>query len=68
ILSTPQNRIGKIPLTPAHVREFSLDEFRSYCAQQFEVEKVIGLKAGTIYFDDDPVGSNSLIFLRKPAR
>jgi 2-polyprenyl-3-methyl-5-hydroxy-6-metoxy-1,4-benzoquinol methylase/spore coat polysaccharide biosynthesis protein SpsF (cytidylyltransferase family) len=65
ILSTPQNRIGHIPLTPAHVREFSLDELRSDCARHFEIEKIIGLKAGTVYFDDDPIGANSVIFLRK---
>jgi 2-polyprenyl-3-methyl-5-hydroxy-6-metoxy-1,4-benzoquinol methylase len=67
ILSTPQNRIGHIPLTPAHVREFSLAELRARCATRFTVEKVIGLKAGTIYFDDDPLGANSVVFLRKAA-
>lgn len=65
ILSTPQSSIGDIPLTPSHVHEFSLDELRSHAAEHFDVEKVIGLKAGTIYFDDDPVGTNSMIFLRK---
>ncbi len=65
ILSTPQNSIGHIPLVPVHIREFSLEEFRSYGARHFDVQKVIGLKAGTIYFDDDPVGSNSMIFLQK---
>jgi 2-polyprenyl-3-methyl-5-hydroxy-6-metoxy-1,4-benzoquinol methylase len=65
ILSTPQSSIGHIPLTPSHVHEFSLAELRSHGSERFEIEKVIGLKAGTIHFDDDPVGSNSMIFLRK---
>jgi len=64
VLSTPQNRMGHIPLTPAHVHEFSLDELRYCCRRHFKIEKVIGLKAGTIYFEDDPVGANSMIFLR----
>jgi len=66
ILSTPQNSIGRVPLTPAHLREFSLGELRSACGQHFKVEKLIGLKAGTIHFEDDPVGANSMIVLRKP--
>ncbi len=65
IVSTPQNRIGRIPLTPAHIHEFSLDELRTRCASHFNVESVLGLKAGTIYFEDDPVGANSMIFLRR---
>jgi 2-polyprenyl-3-methyl-5-hydroxy-6-metoxy-1,4-benzoquinol methylase len=65
ILSTPQNSIGHIPLTPAHVHEFRLDELRADCTRHFEVEKLIGLKGGTVHFDDDPIGTNSVIFLRK---
>jgi 2-polyprenyl-3-methyl-5-hydroxy-6-metoxy-1,4-benzoquinol methylase len=65
ILSTPQNSIGHIPLTPAHVHEFRLDELRADCSRHFEVEKIIGLKGGTVHFDDDPIGTNSVIFLRK---
>ena len=65
ILSTPQNSIGHIPLTPAHVHEFRLDELRTDCARHFEVEKIIGLKGRTVHFDDDPIGTNSVIFLRR---
>ncbi len=64
ILSTPQNRLGRVPLTPAHVHEFTLDELRACCERHFTVEKVLGIKAGTIYFEDDPIGTNSMIFLR----
>jgi 2-polyprenyl-3-methyl-5-hydroxy-6-metoxy-1,4-benzoquinol methylase len=65
ILSTPQNSIGHIPLTPAHVHEFRLDELRAACVRHFTIEKIIGLKGGTVYFDDDPIGTNSVIYLRK---
>jgi 2-polyprenyl-3-methyl-5-hydroxy-6-metoxy-1,4-benzoquinol methylase len=65
ILSTPQNCIGHIPLTPAHVHEFTLDELRADCARHFQIEKIIGLKAGTVHFEDDAIGTNSVIFLRK---
>lgn len=65
ILSTPQNAIGHIPLTPAHVHEFTLEELREDCARHFAIEKIIGLKGGTVHFDDDPIGTNSVIFLRK---
>ena len=67
ILSTPQNALGHIPLTPAHEKEYSLQEFRLLCGRHFQIEKIIGLKAGTIYFDDDPVGGNSMAILRKNA-
>ena len=65
ILSTPQNSIGHIPLTPAHIHEFTLDELRSCCGRHFAIEKIIGLKGGTVHFDDDAIGTNSVIFLRK---
>ena len=68
ILSTPQNSLGHIPLTPAHLREFSLDALKACCGCHFTIEKIVGLKAGTIYFDDDPVGSNTMMFLRKRER
>jgi hypothetical protein len=65
ILSTPQNSIGHIPLTPAHIHEFSLDELRVDCSRHFNIDGIIGLKAGTVHFDDDSIGANSVIFLRK---
>lgn len=67
ILSTPQNGIGHIPLTPSHEVEYDLDQFRALCAGRFEVRQIIGLKAGTISFPDDPVGANSMAVLRKAA-
>lgn len=65
ILSTPQSSMGHIPLTPSHEKEYGLEEFASICGRHFHVERVIGLKAGTIFFDDDPIGSNSMAILRK---
>jgi 2-polyprenyl-3-methyl-5-hydroxy-6-metoxy-1,4-benzoquinol methylase len=65
ILSTPQSALGHIPLTPAHVHEYGLEELRILCSKYFEVEEIIGIKAGTIHFQDDSTGSNTMIFLRK---
>ncbi len=65
ILSTPQNCIGHIPLTPSHEKEYSLEEFTSLCGRYFHIERIIGLKGGTVFFDDDPVGANSMAILRK---
>ena len=59
VLSTPQNRLGHIPFTPAHEREFTLDEVTAIVGEQFALEERIGLKAGTIWFPDDPVGTNT---------
>ncbi len=66
ILSTPQNRLGHIPLMPAHHHEFSLEELTELVAPRFEVLSRIGLKAGTIWFEGDPVGNNSFFVCRRP--
>lgn len=65
ILSTPQNALGHIPVNPQHHIEFSLEGIISLCARFFEIEKIIGIKQGCIYFDDSPIGSNTILFLRK---
>ena len=64
ILSTPQNRFGKIPITPSHLIEFSLTELLNLCKEFFSIEKVIGFKAGKIYFDNDPIGTNTFLIAR----
>lgn len=71
LLSTPQNRLGHIPFTPAHEHEFSLDELTELVGAHFEIVQRIGLKAGTIWFEGDPVGTNSFFVCRRigePAR
>lgn len=65
-LSTPQNSLGHIPTTSDHLHEFSLDEIRVIVGEFFSIEKIIGIKQGTIFFDDDPVGSNTFIVAKKP--
>ena len=65
ILSTPQNSLGHIPVNSQHLREFSLEEITALCSDNFEVEKVIGIKQGRIVFQDDPKGQNTFIVCRK---
>ncbi len=65
VLSTPQNRMGRIPLTSCHVREYSLSELLDLCRQYFAVVKVIGIKAGRIVVPDDPYGMNTVLVCTK---
>ncbi len=64
ILSTPQNSYNGICINPEHLYEYSLDEFSTCVSNYFEIQKIIGLKAGRIYFDDDPIGANTMIFAK----
>jgi glutamate-1-semialdehyde 2,1-aminomutase len=64
LLSTPQSRLGRIPFTPAHEHEFSLEELTDIVGERFEILQRIGLKAGTIWFEGDPVGTNSFFVCR----
>lgn len=61
ILSTPQNLLGHIPITPDHDREFSVGELTDVVGQFFSIKKSIGIKQGTIFFDDDPIGVNTFM-------
>lgn len=65
IISTPQNCIGFIPITAVHLREYSLDDFVDICSKYFEVETIIGLKAGRIIVPGDPIGTNTMLVCRK---
>lgn len=65
ILSTPQNRLGDVPFTPAHEHEFSLGELTDLVGAHFEIVERIGFKAGTIWFAGDPVGANSFFIARR---
>jgi 2-polyprenyl-3-methyl-5-hydroxy-6-metoxy-1,4-benzoquinol methylase len=67
LISTPQNRLGRIPITSEHVREFSLKEISDLASRKFILENLVGIKAGTIWFENDPCGSNTIIVARKPA-
>lgn len=64
ILSTPQNSQGKIPINSCHIIEYSLKELITLVSEYFSIEKVIGIKAGTISSTDDPIGTNSILICR----
>lgn len=66
IMSTPQNSMGHIPVNSQHLREFSLDEIKALCSENFELVKIIGIKQGRVVFEDDPKGQNTFIVCRKP--
>lgn len=65
ILSTPQNSSSSQCVNPVHLYEYSLNEIRAIISGYFEIERIIGLKAGKIYFEDDPIGANTVIFAKK---
>jgi len=65
ILSSPQNAIGHIPVNPWHIQEYTLEDLQKMVSKYFVVDKVIGLKQGTIYFDNDPVGTNTVLICHK---
>lgn len=66
ILSTPQNSMGQVPVNSQHLREFSLEEITTLCADKFEIVKTIGIKQGRVVFENDPKGQNTFIVCRKP--
>jgi 2-polyprenyl-3-methyl-5-hydroxy-6-metoxy-1,4-benzoquinol methylase len=61
ILSTPQNAQGRIPINPEHVREYSLEELCDRLEEYFDIRDAFGLKAGTIHYDGDHLGSNTFL-------
>lgn len=61
ILSTPQNSHGFIPICAEHIREFSYIDLKNLISDFFEIQEFIGIKSGRIYFDNDPIGSNSFV-------
>ena len=66
ILSTPQSSYGKIPVVPEHLIEFSLEELKDIINKHFKIEEIIGIKAGTIYFPEDPIGTSTFLVAKKP--
>lgn len=65
IVSTPQNSRGECPVNPHHLHEYSLNEFKQIFAGFFQVEKIIGIKQGTVVIKDDPYGTNMFAIFRK---
>jgi 2-polyprenyl-3-methyl-5-hydroxy-6-metoxy-1,4-benzoquinol methylase len=64
-LSTPQNSLGHIPINPHHLKEYSLQEIQSKVMQLFDIEQIIGIKQGCIFFENDPVGTNTYMRLKR---
>ncbi|MBN2716797.1 MAG: class I SAM-dependent methyltransferase [Deltaproteobacteria bacterium] len=67
IMSTPQSSYPGKCVNPVHIYEFSLDEFKNMFTRHFDIQKLIGLKGGTIFFEDDPIGTNTMVFARTRA-
>lgn len=65
ILSTPQNRLGHIPINSAHRQEYSLEQITALCAQYFQIRETIGIKAGRVVIAGDPVGANVMLICEK---
>ena len=65
ILSTPQNSLGHIPLTPDHSLEFSREKLESIVSRCFSIVEFIGIKQGTISMNEDRSGSNSFVVAKK---
>jgi len=65
LISTPQNSMGRIPVNPFHFREYSLKNFIQLIKSKFDILKIIGIKAGLVYFHDDPIGTNTFIVAKK---
>ena len=65
ILSTPQNSLGHIPINAAHRQEYSLKQITALCVEHFIVRETIGIKAGRIVIDGDPLGANVVLVCEK---
>jgi len=65
LISTPQNSLGHIPMNPQHMVEYSLHEICDKVSLLFDIEQVVGIKQGCIIFDNDPLGTNTFMKLRK---
>lgn len=63
ICSTPQNIQGKIPIQPAHEKEYSLSEFKDILSKYFVVEKVYGLRGGV--YSEKEEGESMLAVCKK---
>lgn len=66
VLSTPQNSHGHIPLNSGHIKEYPLSELVELVSKYFIIVRVIGIKAGVIYDDIDPYGTNTVLICIKP--
>jgi SAM-dependent methyltransferase len=65
VLSTQQNREGYMSINSVSEYGYSLRGIANLCSEYLRVERVLGIKAGRLMFDDDPVGRNTVLFCRR---
>lgn len=65
VISTPQNKLGKIPIITAHKQEYSMKELINLFEKFFTIREIIGIKAGRIVIKGDPIGSNTVLICQK---
>jgi len=65
LLSTPQSCIGHIPIVYEHHHEYSRNELKMYVNKLFKIEKFIALKQGSIFIENDEIGTNSFLIAKK---
>lgn len=65
IFSTPQNKMGHIPMNNQHVKEYSLEALEALANKYFKVEKIIGIKQGRVIIPESSKGTNTMMVCRK---
>lgn len=65
IMYTPQNRMGRIPIWPWHIREYSIPWFKTVVNSYFEIERVMGWQNGVVTPDDERGDGMFLIASRR---
>ncbi|HKK53784.1 MAG TPA: methyltransferase domain-containing protein [Myxococcota bacterium] len=63
ICSTPQNLFGEIPINPWHLREFSLEQFRSLLERHFVDVEIHGAVNGVLTRGE--IGNNMIAVARR---
>ena len=64
-ISTPQNRMGHIPVCYEHMKEYSSSELANLVEEHFTIKEFSGIKQGNIIFENDRIGNNSFIIATK---
>lgn len=64
-ISTPKNSLGEISKTADHIKVYSLVELRNIVEKYFDIERVIGIKQGCIYYENDSVGGGTFLIAKK---
>lgn len=54
-----------IVIAPEFDKDEELEFLKNLVNQYFHIVKIMGIKAGKIHFDDDPIGPNTVMILQK---